>query len=68
MAKEVRERGGGAAPLESAMERLAAVVMQAHRERRWGEIRLTVRDGVPHLLQTEFTERLGGLPESGAGS
>ena len=66
MAKEIRETVNVAAPVQSAMERLAAVVMQAHRERRWGEIRLTVRDGVPHLLQTEFTERLSGHLGSGA--
>jgi hypothetical protein len=45
-------------PVQHALERLTAVVLQAHKERRWGEIRLAVRDGVPTLLETEFTERL----------
>jgi len=49
-----------APPVQSAIDRLAAVVRQAHKERRWGEIRLAVRDGLPYLLQTEFSERLGG--------
>lgn len=44
--------------LRLGIERLAAVIRQAYEEKRWGEIRPTLRNGEPHMLQTEFTERL----------